>query len=90
MPNNPYLLHMTVLANYIADIIDPNRKPLEERIRFAHRLADQIVERFSGLPPCRRPCLPPAISTSWAKRVKQSSNSRESKPGIHTTRHVPG
>ena len=50
MPNNPYLLHMTVLANYIADIIDPNRKPLAERIRFAHRLADQIVRDFPEYP----------------------------------------
>ena len=88
MPNNPYLLHMMVLANYIADIIHPNRKPLAERIRFAHRLADQIVRDFRTTP--MRPCLPPAISTSWAKRMKQSGNSRGSKPGIHTTRPVPG
>ncbi len=56
MPNNPYLLHMTVLANYIADIIDPNRKPLEERIRFAHRLADQIVRDFPDYPHAARVC----------------------------------
>ncbi len=53
MPNNPYVLHMTVLANYIADIIDANRKPLAERIRFAHRLADQIVREFPDYPHAR-------------------------------------
>ena len=53
MPDNPYVLHMTVLANYIADIIDPDRKPLTERIAFAHQLADQIVRDFPNYPHAR-------------------------------------